>query len=221
MHTNKINGKKYIGITSQKPSRRWRNGNGYANNEHFYRSIQKYGWHNFAHEILYEGLTKEVAEALEMEIIGEYDATDPAYGYNIESGGNSTEKFTDGIRKKISASLMGHECSEEIRKKISESLKGKPSSKKGVKMTDEQVEKNRQAHKGQVPWNKGRPWKDDEKARCGGKAIVCVELNKVYRSAHEASKDLGVDFSSICKCAKGKVKSAGGYHWVYAEVTNG
>lgn len=59
-HTNKINGKKYIGITSQKPQHRWKNGQGYRNNEYFFRAIEKYGWHNFTHEILYTDLSKEV-----------------------------------------------------------------------------------------------------------------------------------------------------------------
>ena len=29
VHTNKINGKRYVGITSQKPQNRWRDGKGY------------------------------------------------------------------------------------------------------------------------------------------------------------------------------------------------
>lgn len=74
-HTNKINGKKYIGITSQKPEHRWRNGEGYKNNEYFYHSIQKYGWHNFSHEILYTDLSKIEAENLEIKLIAEYDTT--------------------------------------------------------------------------------------------------------------------------------------------------
>ena len=48
MHINKINNKKYIGITSKKPEKRWRkDGEGYKTSPHFYNSIKKYGWDNF------------------------------------------------------------------------------------------------------------------------------------------------------------------------------
>ena len=43
-HTNKINGKKYIGITSKKPEYRWNNGKGYSTQIVFARAIEKYGW---------------------------------------------------------------------------------------------------------------------------------------------------------------------------------
>jgi hypothetical protein len=112
--------------------------------------------------------------------------------------------------------LKGHECSAETRRKISIANKGKKRAK-GWKMTEEQREKNRLCHLGQIPWNKGKTWSDEEKAKFGGKSVYCVELDKVYRTAHEASKDLHIDFSSICKCARGKVKRAGGYHWKYLE----
>lgn len=216
-HTNKINGKKYVGITSQIPTRRWNNGNGYINNKYFYRAIKKYGWHNFSHEILYTDLEKEQAENLEIRLIKEYKSTNPQNGYNIENGGNSADKFTDEIKSKISKALKGHKCSNETRDKISQANKGRPSPNKGRKMSEELVLKNSISHKGQNAWNKGRPWNADEKAKCGGKPVLCVELNKIYRTAHEASAELGIDFSSICKCRKGKVKTAGGFHWKPAE----
>ncbi len=59
MHKNKTNGKVYIGITSQKPEHRWRNGNGYRGMM-FMNAIKKYGWDNFEHLILHEGLTREL-----------------------------------------------------------------------------------------------------------------------------------------------------------------
>lgn len=216
-HTNKINGKKYVGITSQKPQSRWKNGNGYRNNEYFFRAIQKYGWHNFQHEILYTNLTKADAEKKEVELIAEYHSSLPENGYNIELGGNSTGKIADSTRIKISKALMGHECSDATKQKISRSNTGKANPMKGKKMTAEQVEKNRLSHLGQKSWISGRHWSAEERAKCNGKAVVCVETGEVFRTAHEAGREKHLDFSSICKCCKGKAKTVGGFRWRYAE----
>ena len=78
----------YVGITSQKPELRWKkNGNGYKNNKHFYRAIQKYGWENFKHEILAENLSSEDAQILEKSYILLYNSADPLHGYNKTYGG--------------------------------------------------------------------------------------------------------------------------------------
>lgn len=218
-HTNKINGKKYIGITSQKPEQRWRNGNGYINNEYFFRAIKKYGWHNFTHEILYANLNQNEAEKIEVKLICEYKTQQNQNGYNIESGGNSTGRVPESTRQKIKEALTGHVCSEDTRKKISESKKGKISPNKGIKMTSEQIQKNRESHIGQKAWNKGRSWTDEEKAKCGGKQVECVETGKVYRTMKEASKDVGVSTQSMCGCCKGRTKTSGGFHWRYVQAT--
>lgn len=216
-HTNKINGKRYVGMTSQKPENRWNNGRGYINNKHFYRAIEKYGWHNFTHEILYTNLSKEEAEKLEIKIIAEYDSANYEKGYNIDLGGNGSHKFSELTKKRISEALKGHGCSEETRRKISLANTGRPSPLKGKKMSPENVKKNSECHKGLTPWNKGRAWSPEERAKMNGKAVKCVETGIVYRTAHEASEKLGIDFSSICKCRRGEVKRAGGYHWIDAE----
>jgi hypothetical protein len=84
-HTNKINGKKYIGISLQKPSHRWQNGKGYKGCPKFEKAIKKYGWNNFTHEILLDNLTQEEASKLEQEYISKYNTINN--GYNILQGG--------------------------------------------------------------------------------------------------------------------------------------
>lgn len=133
-HTNLINGKKYIGITSQTPEQRFRNGKGYKNSKHFYNSIQKYGWDSFAHEILYSNLTKEEACQKEIELIAEYNTQNPDFGYNIAPGGQCCigednpwygKHHTEEAKRKMSMSRKGIPKSEEFKKKLSEKLKGR------------------------------------------------------------------------------------------------
>lgn len=47
-------------------------------------------------------------------------------------------------------------------------------------------------------------------------SVYCEELDKVFPSAHEVERQLGIDKSNIIKCCKGKYKTCGGYHWRYA-----
>ena len=64
------NGKIYIGKTCQKPLYRWKkDGKGYEHNTKMYADIQKYGWENIEHEILYNGLSKEEASDIEYKLV--------------------------------------------------------------------------------------------------------------------------------------------------------
>ena len=106
-HTTPSN-KVYIGITCQKPNRRWKNGNGYKRNQkRFYSAIQKYGWENIKHEILLDGLTKEQAEQKEIELIALYKSNQREYGYNEQNGGTTNGKYNKETKEKISKALQG------------------------------------------------------------------------------------------------------------------
>lgn len=117
MHTNKINNKKYIGITQQKPQIRWQKGTGYKPTSHFRRAIDKYGWDNFEHEVLFDNLTAEEAAFKERELIAQYNTTNREYGYNNSDGGEIGFHFTH---------------SEEAKKKMSEKAKARGSDAKKI-----------------------------------------------------------------------------------------
>lgn len=86
MHVNKINGKRYIGI-SHNYENRWRNGSGYKLHV-FGKAIQKYGWDNFEHIIVAENLCLEDAKQMEIELIKKYKSKVHENGYNVRSGGD-------------------------------------------------------------------------------------------------------------------------------------
>ena len=85
------NGKVYIGITCcESVELRWYGGWGYRQNHAFYEDIKKFGWENIVHEILYQDLSPKDARRIEVELIEQYKAMDPRYGYNLDDGGRIT-----------------------------------------------------------------------------------------------------------------------------------
>ena len=99
-HTNIINNKSYIGITSRKPEDRWgKQGEKYrpakGRYSSFYSAIKRYGWNNFTHEILLEHLSFEKASYKEKELIIFYNSKAPN-GYNLTDGGEGTCGYEPG-----------------------------------------------------------------------------------------------------------------------------
>ena len=215
-HKNKINGKVYIGITSQKPEQRWRNGEGYKSSPHFYSAIQKYGWDNFEHNILFVELTKEQACLKEQELIKEFNSMNREYGYNSTSGGDIFV-MNEETKQKISQALMGnqnnlgHSCSEEKKKKISEAQKGR-------EFTEEHKQKLSEAAKNRhVPCSEEK--KQTLKEKSHKKPVYCEELNKVFESVQECGRQLGIPATNISKLCKGRGKTLKGYHLRYYNDT--
>ena len=137
-HINKLNGKRYVGLTREKkPSDRWgANGINYKNCSCFYGAIQKYGWNNFEHIILETDLTEDEAIEAERKYIQLYNTMVPN-GYNLTGGGEIKKILSDETRKKLSKIALGRKMSESARNKMSQSRMGHPGyNRKGVWMCD-------------------------------------------------------------------------------------
>ena len=115
------NGKKYFGITGQRPKQRWIRGKGYKT-QRFYEAVEEFGWDNIGHYILADDLTENEASFFEKVMIALYDTTNPNNGYNDSKG--------TGIQ------------SEETKRKISESTRGENNPMYGRRGYDNPTSKS-------------------------------------------------------------------------------
>lgn len=189
-HRNKINNKVYIGITAQKPNKRWQNGYGYKDNQHFYRAIQKYGWDNFEHEILYENLEENEALEKEMELIQFYKSNNCDYGYNKDNGG-TIGKLTPEAIEKVRQWHLGKKLSIETRRKISEHHKGKHAGENnpmfGRYHTEEAKKKMSDYAKNHIGWKHSEETKQKIGEKHKGK-FVSQETRQKISEAHKGKK---------------------------------
>ena len=196
IHVNKLNGKMYVGVTSKtNPNHRWQNGSGYSENSHFRGAINKYGWDNFNHLILHEGLTEVEAKTFEKYYIYILKTQDPKYGYNMTSGGDGTPDYhpSEETRKKLSNARLRENLSEETLRRRSEGLKGR-------KFSDE--------HKRKIGDGNSKPIEMYSKNG---------EFIKRFNSATEAELELGISHSHISQCCHNKRETTGGYVWKFAQ----
>lgn len=95
------------------------------------------------------------------------------------------------------------------------------------KFTEEQKQKIRQSGKGKLNlalWQKNNKTKMAEMALRASlkqaKKVNQLDMDgkfiKKWDSLADASRAIGLNITSICRCAKGKQKSIGGFKWEYA-----
>ena len=240
-------GKVYIGITQQELSKRWKKGFGYKDNPYFFKAIQKYGWENIRHEVLFDSLTKEEAEQIEVRLINEYDSANRDNGYNIALGGNAN-KPTQESKEKASVSLKAFWSDNENRKRMSKAMRGARRTEESRKNISEAQKKRFSRHdereavsdrqKGKAraesakrktseslkqfyanAENKEKYFKSHEGVNRAthAKPIICVDTGERFEAVVDAEKKFGVDHRNIIATCKGKRKSAGGFTWAYCE----
>ena len=240
-HTNKINGKKYIGLTKQKPEERWRHdGVGYKSQIKFWRAIEKYGWNNFEHEILFTNLTEQEASVIEILLIKEFDCINN--GYNVSLGGSTTNHSQETLEK-MRQSMLGKKHTQETKDKIS---KAKDNIKIPVKCIETEIiyESGSYAEKitgidkasiskccqGEMHTAGGFHWefareqerkKYEEKKKNNKdkrlRPVRCITTGKEYRCVQDAAKDTHSDASNITKVCNGKYKTTNNLKWEFIE----
>lgn len=218
------NDKKYIGITRMEVKERWANGKGYKH-QFVWRAIEKYGWENIRHEILFSNLSKEKAERLEMICILTFKTNVIEYGYNMDNGGNGSNKFTEESRIKMSKIRKGKQTGKD-----------NPSAKRVICITTGEIfETMTEASKryNLIRRNISRACKNG--TACGNlngeklywaycdkfgnyeyvkrkkyeRAVICITTGLKFKSIKEAALYYKINVDSIWACCKGRAKSGG------------
>lgn len=196
------NGKVYIGITSKNPKIRW--ACKYKTNKRFYSAIQKYGWENIIHEILFKNLTKEEAEAKKIELIAFYKSNDIKYGYNISKGGHSNYGYhhSKETKNKIRNSLIGQKhTTERIQNQRLAQIKLWSNPEYKLRMSE--------AHKGK------QSGKNNPSSKVVYQYSFQKELIRMYESVGTAERITGIAHQQISACCNKRQKSCHGYIWSY------
>lgn len=226
IHTNKINGKKYIGRTSRDPILRWQYGVGYKRPRtqtkslsHFYNAIEKYGWDNFEHEIVKRGLTAHESAELEKQLIRQFNTTDPNVGYNITKGGDGAigTHHTQETKDLISRKLKAYVQSEGAK-----SFKGKHHSEETKevlrKKALERINERGVPFKGQHHSEETKKVLSEKKKLCITKYDLTGLKIETYPSVKDAAMSCGTTSSAISACANGRTKFCGGFIWRFLDV---
>lgn len=232
VHVNKVNGKKYFGITSRSLEKRFgSNGRNYTQKNkgtktYFELAINKYGWNGFEHILLFENLNKIEACSLEKIFISFYKSNDRKHGYNMTGGGEGSLGLhpSEETRKKIgmatrNASKETHEkwsyvrrkenWTEEHRKNYERGMANKTTGfLKGSKHTAESKLKMR------LNTSSRRP-------------LMCLNTMEIFQFSDEAEKYTDVKRCNIRHCANGINHYAGRHlvtgeklHWIYVDKYN-
>ena len=236
MHTNRINGKKYIGITSQNPpERRWRNGlNGYKRG-YFRNAIKKYGWDNFDHTILIDNLDSlDKANYYEQLYIMQHNTKYPN-GYNLTDGGDGTcgwkptddfklvqskihkEQWNDNDFRNRMIEIRNSNDSpyktKEFRDKISNLVRGENNPNYGNHWTQEQKDKlSKKQKKNPIYKNENNP---------NAKRIRCIETGEIFDCIKYAKEKYGIkNDGSLTVALKHPTRTAAKLHWEYLPEEN-
>lgn len=211
MHVNKINGKKYVGITFRPVKERWLNGTGYRRCPKFNNAIKKYGWDGFEHIIIKTGLNMQEANDAQIEYIAKYHTRDRDHGYNIAKGGiNGVTTSTKVYQYDFDGNFVKEHSS------MAEASKQVGCLFSAIGHCCEADSTERQAA-GYMWFYEYKGKKIQKYHHYKAKNVCQYDFNgnfiKEWPSANQAQKGTGVSSSHILQCCKGILNKTGGYIW--------
>ena len=225
--TNKINNKRYIGVTTNFYNRKrvhlWAMKNLKHKNEKLLEAVKKYGFENFSIDIIEES-EGDWIEALKKEnyYINFYDSHNNGYNRSDGFDGSSLYKPSEEILIKQSERMkgnkywLGRKHTDEEKKKISEANKGKFVS-------EESRRKMSEARKGKMT-GKDNPFygkhHTEEFKKKISKKVLQFTLDGVFIREWESTMECGrngFSQSAVCECCQGKRKSHKGFCFMYKE----
>nr|DAG90812.1 MAG TPA: intron associated endonuclease [Crassvirales sp.] len=231
IHKNKINGKVYVGITHYtNPEKRWRGGREYKRNVLFNKAIQKYGWDNFEHLILFKNLPQEAACKIEVLLIKRYRVKNSCY--NIADGGQGASAMNDVIKDKISKAGIGKRVGDnnpmrhlslEQREFHSNKMKKTWATTNILEKLREGIRKGKELGRYKGNHNKMSEHVKQALIQSNIKPVLCFNLNgefvKEYKSISEANMEFGINkkSSAISRACKEERKTAYGFIWKFKE----
>lgn len=223
--TNKIDNKAYIGQTCRDPKKRWLEHYSRDINKdtYFHRALKKYGKDNFLWEVIEECEDSSLNER-EIYWIKYYNTYyKNGNGYNMTYGG---EFETHREKAIIGISPLGEEYHFKSATEAERVLSSLYSDNFSHTHIGSVCSGNRKSHKGWIFYYSNEsgekiiPEYKGSRSRMN-RPVVSINIatleEKIHLSAAQASKDLGVDKSSISKCLRGLKPQAGGYKFVYYE----
>lgn len=224
---NKINDKRYVGITTRSPQQRFKEHLASSNgkrefNKPFYQAIQKYGKENFILE-WYENYSDKIKNFYELEKLESkfivyyktYIGFNPCYGYNANYYGGGINPNPLNCRKVCQYDI---DTLVLIKKyfSISEASRETESDKTSIyeccKHRNQTAGGFIWAYEGEEP-QKLQPTKHFRERV--SQYDLFGEFINTYDSIREAAKITNTEHTCISQCCRHDIQTAGGFIWAY------
>lgn len=249
-HKNNINGKIYVGKAKSIAKRWGHNGNGYTVNRDtiFANAIKKYGWDNFEHVIVADGLSDTDACDVERHYIDLWKTNickyGNDYGYNMTDGGDGSPGASFGCKCVYcittgelypSVSIAAEQNGISVTH-LTAVCKGRKKSAHGLLWryaSDEDILHYNQYGNPVFAVGEREQIVDDaaskrkEQLNYGrfvnsNKPVECIELGLILPSIRAAALFAHTDIRNISQSVnaykKGSTMRSAGYHWRFAEM---